>query len=226
MTCILSLDIDQTIIDFDAMLKRTLLVISDQFLKDFEIHVSEHQLQLERHKILQEYRSTSIDMLDIRKLSFERILSQHNVPKRFAGGLIENFAAERFSNVCFMPGAFDFLCKVSERHSIVAITNGNSDPRRLGFGEFFEHVVLGEKFPFKKPDKRIFSEALFLMKVHDPSSVVHVGDSLENDVLGANESGMVSIWYNPLEVDNDTENCPRFEAQNFEEIQTILKDVE
>ncbi|MGH0002606.1 HAD family hydrolase [Pseudovibrio ascidiaceicola] len=225
MKNVVSLDIDQTIIDFEAMLERSLSKVSRKMFCEYGISVSKHQLQSERQTVLREFQSACVDMLKIRQISFERILERHNASKQFAASLIEIFATDRFSNVCFMPGALDFLRKASQAHNIVAITNGNSDPRLLGFGEFFEHVVLGEKFPFKKPDVRIFSEALSHMNAGDPKHAVHIGDSLENDVLGANESGMVSVWYNPHRYENKTNISPRFEVRDFEELYTILQKI-
>ena len=48
----------------------------------------------------------------------------------------------------------------------------------------------------KKPHPLIFETALAKLEV-DSSTTWFVGDTLEADIAGANESGLFSIWYNP-----------------------------
>lgn len=58
---------------------------------------------------------------------------------------------------------------------------------------FFETIVTSAGCGFRKPDERIFRIALDHFGV--PSEqVAMVGDSLEADILGANQMGLYSIW--------------------------------
>lgn len=58
---------------------------------------------------------------------------------------------------------------------------------------FFEMVVTSASCGIRKPDERIFRLALDHFEV-PPERVAMVGDSLEADILGANQVGMYSIW--------------------------------
>jgi putative hydrolase of the HAD superfamily len=58
---------------------------------------------------------------------------------------------------------------------------------------FFETVVTSAGCGFRKPDERIFRLALDHFGV-PPEQVAMVGDSLEADILGANQMGLYSIW--------------------------------
>jgi putative hydrolase of the HAD superfamily len=58
---------------------------------------------------------------------------------------------------------------------------------------FFETIVTSAGVGFRKPDERIFRPALNHFGV-PPEQVAMVGDSLEADILGANLSGIYSIW--------------------------------
>ena len=58
---------------------------------------------------------------------------------------------------------------------------------------FFETIVTSAGCGFRKPDKRIFQLALDHFRV-PPEQVAMVGDSLEADILGANQMGIYSIW--------------------------------
>ena len=58
---------------------------------------------------------------------------------------------------------------------------------------FFESIVTSAGCGFRKPDGRIFRIALDHFKL-PPVQIAMVGDSLEADILGANQLGIYSIW--------------------------------
>ena len=193
----ISFDIDQTLIDFAAMRKRALQAVSGQLAAQFGVAISAAGLQAARDRVAAASPNTTRPMLEMRRQSFERILVRAGKAPRHAEALLETFTAARFGAVQFMPGALDLLAALPDDIKKIALTNGNSDPRKLGFGGHFDTVILGEAYPFKKPDKRLFLAALAAAGLGDARRVLHVGDSLVNDVQGANGAGMVSVWYNP-----------------------------
>jgi putative hydrolase of the HAD superfamily len=54
-------------------------------------------------------------------------------------------------------------------------------------------VLISESIGIRKPDPRIFAEALAQMGV-SPASAMYVGDNPEADVVGARRSGLLAIW--------------------------------
>jgi HAD superfamily hydrolase (TIGR01549 family) len=57
----------------------------------------------------------------------------------------------------------------------------------------FETIVTSAALGVRKPDARIFQVALDRLRVQ-PIEAAMVGDMLDADVLGANQSGIYSIW--------------------------------
>jgi HAD superfamily hydrolase (TIGR01662 family) len=64
---------------------------------------------------------------------------------------------------------------------------------RWGLRPFFETIVTSAALGIRKPDVRIFQVALDRFRV-PPEAAAMVGDTLDADVLGANQSGIYSIW--------------------------------
>lgn len=58
---------------------------------------------------------------------------------------------------------------------------------------FFETILTSAALGIRKPDPRIFQVALEHFQVQ-PYAVAMIGDMLNADVLGANQSGIYSIW--------------------------------
>jgi putative hydrolase of the HAD superfamily len=63
----------------------------------------------------------------------------------------------------------------------------------LGLSEEFDWIIVSCHIGIEKPDSRIFHRARELCGV-EARRLVHVGDSLADDVLGAQAAGMHAIW--------------------------------
>ena len=75
----------------------------------------------------------------------------------------------------------------------------------LGLWELFDAVTASFQVGVEKPDSRIFSEALARCRV-TPQRALHVGDSYDEDVLGAMRAGMRALWLRRGE--DALHNCP------------------
>lgn len=90
----------------------------------------------------------------------------------------------------------------------------------LDIQEFFDPVTISSRVGAAKPDARIFRRALELMQT-SPSSVLHVGDSLEEDVRGAQEAGLQAVWLDRKKVFEG-----QLEAQRVESLEELCNLLE
>ncbi|MDK2824887.1 putative hydrolase of the HAD superfamily [Methanolobus vulcani] len=77
------------------------------------------------------------------------------------------------------------------------VSNGQrvfSEPelRFLGFYQYFDHIIFSSDLGYKKPDKRLFEEALDLLGL-EASEVISIGDTPENDIDPPQELGMQTM---------------------------------
>lgn len=98
----------------------------------------------------------------------------------------------------FYPCVEGVLEKLSERYLLAVISNTMSDQPRLileqtGLDRYFEVVVCSRDLGIRKPDPRIFEYVLVGLGV-EPGEAVHVGDSVEADMMGAMNAGMRPVW--------------------------------
>ena len=76
-------------------------------------------------------------------------------------------------------------------------------PRRLTMNEdgvlhYFSAIILSGEVGHAKPEKEIFKIALKSLGLQDASKVMHVGDFLGADVIGAQNAGLIPVLYDPL----------------------------
>jgi len=65
---------------------------------------------------------------------------------------------------------------------------------RFGIDDAFDGVTTSEAVGYKKPDQRMFRDALDRAGV-DPDRSLMIGDRYENDMQGGSEAGLVTVAY-------------------------------
>ncbi|WP_231950362.1 HAD family hydrolase [Allokutzneria albata] len=81
---------------------------------------------------------------------------------------------------------------------IAAITNASGPLQRmkiadLGLSEVFDHVIIAGELGVAKPDPAIFHTATVALGL-PPEQVMHVGDRLDLDAVGARDAGLHGVW--------------------------------
>ena len=94
------------------------------------------------------------------------------------------------------PEAERLLAQLSNTYQLASITNGNSDVSRTSIDQYFSFNVSAENAGAAKPSIEIFHRALELGGVPEPSRAIHVGDNLREDIQGAANAGMKTVWLN------------------------------
>lgn len=87
----------------------------------------------------------------------------------------------------------DALRRLSQKFPLAALSNGNADVTRTPLAEFFTVAVSAAEAGCAKPDRRIFELTLNKLGL-EPHQVLHVGDHQQQDVLGALDVGMQTMW--------------------------------
>lgn len=99
-----------------------------------------------------------------------------------------------------VTGAEDVLLEVGARAKVAVVTNNLLDEQveklePLGILGYVDALVASEELGISKPDPGIFHVAL--ERIGSPAvAAVMVGDSWENDVVGARAAGIRAVWLN------------------------------
>jgi len=132
----------------------------------------------------------------IRLEAFKRSLESVGIyDKKITEHVYEFYMKHRFDDNIPYPDVKPVLDYLKGRYILGVISNGNSYPERIGLKDYFDIVILSQDFGFRKPDSRIFKVALRKADC-ESYEVIHIGDSLEDDVQGANEAGIISVYLN------------------------------
>lgn len=87
------------------------------------------------------------------------------------------------------------LEQLATRYPLVAITNGNADIQQMGIGDLFQFALRAGPDGRMKPHPDMFIHAAGRLQI-EPSALLHIGDHVKSDVLGALHAGCQTAWLN------------------------------
>ncbi len=67
---------------------------------------------------------------------------------------------------------------------------------KLGMVNYFDFLMTSADYGFRKPHPEIFKTALAKLGT-EAGETWFIGDSIEDDIKGAEAAGMIAFWYNP-----------------------------
>ena len=200
-------DLDHTLWDYETNARATLVEMYRTFKLDRFFSDEAHFFQTfkqQNEQLWHRYNVGEIDKFEIRNHRFGYIMNAvKNTDLNLAQELSNQFIIECPRKKALMPNARQVLDKLAKDFELGIITNGFDDTQniKLKYSEinhYFKWVVTSESSGHRKPAKGIFDFTLDYSGgvIED---IVIIGDNLQTDILGANNAGWKSVWYNPQE---------------------------
>jgi putative hydrolase of the HAD superfamily len=196
---VVTFDADGTIWDF-ATTMREALVASLQSIQTLypeeAAGISVSDLIAHRQEAEAAFKGKSMTMEALRFAGFMRTLDAIGIrDEHFAHDLVTSYLEHRFANARIFDDALPALDRLRGQFRLGLLTNGNSYPDKLGVGDRFEFSIIAQEHGVSKPDPEFYELAIRTAGVH-PDEILHVGDSIDNDVLPARRAGMRAVWVN------------------------------
>lgn len=91
--------------------------------------------------------------------------------------------------------AHPVLRRLGGHYRLAATSNGNADLELLGIADHFSAVLSAGQVGYAKPESGIWHALCDSLKL-SPEQILHIGDSVPEDVLGALEHGLPAVWLN------------------------------
>lgn len=195
-------DLDHTLWDFD---KNSALA--------FQMIFKKHQISLDLETFLKVYKPINLQYW---KLYREEQISKSSMRRRrlsdtfdqlnfqFSLQSIDQFSEDYINylplNNFLIHGAIEILEYLKPKYQLHIITNGFEEVqhkklKKSGGDIYFETVTNSEEVGVKKPNPLIFEHALKKSGAEVNESIM-IGDSYEADILGAENIGMRTIFFN------------------------------
>lgn len=220
----ISFDGDDTLWDFQKVMRHSLTITLDELRQRLPVPSAsltvDRMIEI-REEVGAEHRGRTTNLEEVRFQAFRRTLEHIGCPDdSLARDLNRLYLKHRFADIELYPDVIPTLDDLRSHFTIGLLSNGNSYPERCGLAERFGFVVFSQEVGVEKPDPRIFHFACEQAGC-TPSELLHVGNSLETDVAGANAVDAVSVWLNRSGAVNDADIVPDFEIRSLAELPEI-----
>lgn len=193
-------DGDQTLWDFRALMRRALAATLTE-LRSRRPGAGTDALSVEamiadRQEVADRLRGVETNLERIRRAAFAHTLARVGVDEPgLADDLNAFYLDQRFRGVECYPDVVPALAGLGTRYRLGLLSNGNGYPERAGLAGVFDPVVFSSDHGCEKPDPAVYAIATALAG-STPDRLVMVGDSLVNDVVGAQLAGWRGVWLN------------------------------
>ena len=193
----ITLDLDDTLWPIAPVVLRAETVLG-QWLRRHAPRTAERfpleAMRALRDEVAREHPHLAHDFTRQRMISLERMLAAAGDDVALAQPAFEAFFAAR-CDVVHYDDTVDALDRLAARVPLAALSNGNADLVRIGLMDRFAFQLGAREHGAAKPDPSIFHAACARLDV-PPAHVLHVGDDIEMDVVGAHRAGLRSCWIN------------------------------
>lgn len=222
----ISFDADGTLWDFQKVMRQSLrltLEALQQSDPEAESKLSVDKMIEVTERVTSELKGKVNSWEEVRFAAMRRSLEEVGRPNEaLASRLAEFYLKHRFEDIQLYEDVDPTLRLLSSRYVLGLISNGNSYPDRCGLAGMFRFSIFSQDYGFvEKPDPRLYLIALEKAGLA-PDEMLHVGDSLKNDVFGAARAGIKAVWLNREGEKADPSINVEYEISSLIELLDIL----
>ncbi|MBD3190676.1 MAG: HAD-IA family hydrolase [Candidatus Heimdallarchaeota archaeon] len=221
---VISFDADGTLWDFEKVMRHSLTKVYSELVKAKPSVTKEltiDKMIAIRDQVAQDPKNKNKKLEEIRLEAFRSTLKAINYENEdFARFLNQIYLKHRFEEIELYPDVISTLDLIQKKYVIGLLSNGNSYPKKCGLDNRFSFVVLAQDYGIKKPDPRLFEVALKEAKC-SKDEFLHVGDSIESDIVGAQRVGVKSVFLNRTNQDSSKFSID-FEISSLLELPELL----
>lgn len=143
----------------------------------------------------------------------------------YAKNLSDDFLERTTRKTRLIHGAMDLLDYLKPRYRMHILSNGFREVQykkieNSGLLPYFDKIILSEDAGINKPHPDIFTYALVNTNARRNQTVM-IGDSWDADIVGARDSRIAQIWFNPHN-EQTAGFEPTFTVKTLAEIKEIL----
>lgn len=215
-------DADETLFSYDSFLGLKTM------LARYGINFSEAdyaEFQAVNKPLWVAYQNKQIQAEDIQRIRFEKLAKQ-------TGQDVFKLNQELMAEMAWvsqpLEGTMETLEALHGKVKMGIITNGFTGLQQARLENsntkhFFDLLVVSEQVGVAKPAPQVFEYAFAQMGEVPPSQILMVGDTLASDILGAQNVGIDSCWFNPSQQANLSDIQPTYQIQNLRELLNLVK---
>ncbi len=168
----------------------------------------------------------TLDFEELQRIRFNIIFKKTNVDcdgEEFEADFRKNLA----NSAIPVEDAREILEYLSKKYIVFATSNSPQKQQetrleKAQLSAFITEIMTSERIGFMKPDRHFFEGCMASLPGVLPEEIMMIGDTLNADIRGGRDSGLLTCWFNPKHVSPSKEIVPDFTVGSLLEIKNIL----
>ncbi|VEI58980.1 protein YigB [Pasteurella multocida] len=195
---LISFDLDDTLYDNTEVIRLAEQHFLAQLKQESQLHDLTANIWRDwKNKVAEQNPILSEDVVEWRIEGMRQLLAHHQKSAveitRILQSVMDVFVEWRHK-IDVPNQSQQVLNALKAKYPLVAITNGNVEPQRIGLPQF-DLVLRGGEQGRAKPHQDLFHQTAQRFGVQ-PQEILHVGDNLITDVQGALQANCQAVWIN------------------------------
>ncbi|MCU0439867.1 MAG: YjjG family noncanonical pyrimidine nucleotidase [Raineya sp.] len=220
-------DLDHTLWDFEKNSNETLVELHEEHLEEEQVPI--HQFLETFHRINEHlwhlHDTYQISSQELRESRFKLIFKEFDLENADLISIFgERYLARTPKKPYLLPNAKEILDYLHPKYKLHIITNGFPEIQRVkmqssGILDYFDEIVTSAEAGCKKPETGIFTYLMDKLQIQVEDCIM-IGDNLLTDILGAQKTGIDTVFYNPKNIEHQEQT--NYEINCLGELKSIL----
>ncbi len=217
-------DADGTLFDFDTAEKQAFEKTFKHYGINENLELLHKEYEIINLAIWRDFEKKKITSKELRIERFRRFFAKENLDldPTIISPIYLKYLSE---GTHLLQGAREIISFLFGKCELALATNGLADVQNPRFADsdlakYFQHIFISEEIGHPKPNPEFF-EYIFSKLPHHESAII-IGDNLISDIMGGNDFGIDTCWFNPNKRINESGVIPTFEISDLKELRSIL----
>lgn len=229
-------DLNGTLIDiYTTESDDQLYRVTTNYLDYYGVKIAPCELKrrfFELNRMQRQQSEEDFPEFDVAKIFQQIIGDYHTRPLENTAELARSTAvvfraAGRYKLECY-DGVYEIMRDLKKRFLLGAVSDGQSlwavpELQSVNLEDFFQTVVVSGDLGYRKPDIRLFRQALDALQLA-PQEVIFVGNDMYRDVYGAHAAGMKTVFFKSNQGDHSYHGADAdYIIYNFNELPRAIE---
>ena len=216
-------DVDGTLLDFHASERAAIRTL----FQEFHLGVCTEEMIL-RYSGINDDLWKRLEREEVSKKEvligrFETFFKELGLDPSIASDFNEQYQLSLGDTIVFRDDSYRIVESLKGKVKQYAVSNGTivAQTKKLrlsGLGELMDGVFLSEDLGVEKPNIGFFEKVFQNIPGFAKEEIMIVGDSLTSDILGGNNAGIITCWYNPAHLPADSRYKIDVEIDNLQKV--------
>lgn len=214
-------DADNTLFDFDACEREALKLTFQKYGYPLDDEIYNTYVKLNQY-LWKQYEQGLMDRNTVIYSRFGTLFQQigiHDDGIAFEDDYQELLGMQHY----VYEHTDEVVKKLYQSHDMYIVTNGVtatqlSRIKNSKLDRYFKKIFVSEETGYQKPMKEYFDYCFDRIGEIDKKKTIIIGDSLSSDILGGNNAGIATCWYNPNGLINQTSAVVDYEVKSLKDL--------